>query len=507
MSGKDEDMSSAAVDEETKLLGEYSSALMISNAPANDDNNNSDNDDSRAYAMPDHQPQRQSKLRKFRKYLPFPPGGVGKKAKQRPTLTRSSVGESLTQIYSSVSGSVSHGLDVIKEDVEVAAEEMREAFVSELQQADRGDTYFLETNLTRALSVLPEELGEFVEEATGIEVVLGEEHDFKSDIEHPSVEVVGKSALSAVGPFLSLLSAVVAVSSNGSALSLLRGVSPPLKLYWRMTATAAVLSIFAVRTLMKLDGRPKLSRSQWLTFAAAVICFSFQCLLFVLALSFTSIGNAVIYANSQAVLLLLGKACVGEQVVLMEGCGALLAFIGAMLCSSDSEGSSEEGEHALWGDGLAFLSAVFGVGYLTFAKAVRSHMSVTVFMFLVMLCGSFLVLLFMMCSDIEISFSANPYDGLFGWLSWRPDRLLVAIWIVFVCNMVGTMGFLRAMQHFDNIIIAVATLLEPMVASFIAYELHVGVLPGTLGWIGNAAVMLGTLGVVYPSVNSGGGAH
>lgn len=201
----------------------------------------------------------------------------------------------------------------------------------------------------------------------------------------------------------------------------------------------------------------------------------------------------------------MGKACVGEPVVLMEGGGALLAFIGAMLCSRDSEGSSEDGEHALWGDGLAFLSAIFGVGYLTFAKAVRPSLPVTIFMCLNMIFGSFLVLIFIMCSAINISFSADPYHGLFGWMAWRPDRILVEIWIVVVCNVLGTMGFVKAMASFENIIIAVATLLEPMIASFIAFELKVGLLPGPLGWIGNVFVMMGTFFVVYPSVNKGGG--
>ena len=62
-------------------------------------------------------------------------------------------------------------------------------------------------------------------------------------------------------------------------------------------------------------------------------------------------------------------------------------------------------------------------------------------------------------------------------------------------------GFVRAMQYFDNIIIAVATLLEPMIATKIAFGIRVGELPGTLGWAGNLLVVLGTLFVVYPSID------
>jgi drug/metabolite transporter (DMT)-like permease len=63
------------------------------------------------------------------------------------------------------------------------------------------------------------------------------------------------------------------------------------------------------------------------------------------------------------------------------------------------------------------------------------------------------------------------------------------------------MGFVRAMQYFDNIIISVATLLEPMAATLIAFALGVGELPGTMGWTGNCLVAIGTLAVVYPSID------
>ena len=57
-----------------------------------------------------------------------------------------------------------------------------------------------------------------------------------------------------------------------------------------------------------------------------------------------------------------------------------------------------------------------------------------------------------------------------------------------------------AMEYFDNIVIAVATLMEPILASVIAYIFHVGLLPGPMGWIGNIMVSIGTLAVVFPSM-------
>eukprot|EP00493_Phyllostaurus_siculus_P003184 UN03198 len=137
------------------------------------------------------------------------------------------------------------------------------------------------------------------------------------------------------GPYLALLLAVLAVSSNGSALSLLHGVEAPLKLYWRMVATALVLSPFALRTMSKTGGLPKLTVAQWFTFLGAAIGYTGNGLLYIYALQYTSIGNVVIGANSQAILLILGKLIMGQEVVLMEGGGVLLAFMGCILCSTD----------------------------------------------------------------------------------------------------------------------------------------------------------------------------
>jgi drug/metabolite transporter (DMT)-like permease len=392
---------------------------------------------------------------------------------------------SLSQLF----GSMSEGLGVITEEMKLEAKTVRGAFVCELNDADQGRTYFLDMSMTRSLSVLPDELQDFVDEALGKELPR----------EAPP-------EASALGRFASLLGAVLAVSSNGTALAFLNGVEPPMKLFWRMTTTALVLSTFAFRVICK-DGFPELTIGQWVTFTAAAICFFLQTILFYFALEYTSIDNAVIGANSQALLLILGKFFAGERVVLLEGLGVLLAFGGCLLCAGlgevkGSQGADDDNTVAMFGDMLALASGGAGVGYLTFAKAVRPHLSTTVFMFLVMVCGAFLVLTYMLLVDMPVTFNNDPYTGLFGWMNLEGYRLYVLMHIALICNVMGTMGFVRAMQYFDNIIIAVATLLEPMAATLIAFALGVGQLPSTMGWIGNGLVVIGTLAVVYASIDT-----
>jgi hypothetical protein len=65
--------------------------------------------------------------------------------------------------------------------------------------------------------------------------------------------------------------------------------------------------------------------------------------------------------------------------------------------------------------------------------------------------------------------------------------------------MLGAVGYVRAMQYFDNLLISVAALMEPVVALFTAFCFGVGVLPGYKGWLGNILVAVGTFAVIAPS--------
>jgi drug/metabolite transporter (DMT)-like permease len=257
---------------------------------------------------------------------------------------------------------------------------------------------------------------------------------------------------------------------------------------------------------VKREGFPKLTFGGWTTFLASSAFLTLTTLAFYTALEYTTIGNAVIYANSQALLLIVGKVFIGETIHVLEGCGVIVAFTGAILCSRDSEHSSEEADtkSALFGDFLALCSAAFGVAYLTFAKAVRSEMSVIFFITFVMFVGSLMVLVILVINPREqLSFDFDPNHGVFGGFSFTENRFWVLAYLAIVVNVCGSMGFIRAMAYFDTIIIAVGTLMEPLAASTIAFVCHAGLLPGPLGWLGNFLVVVGTLSVVYPSMGKG----
>lgn len=407
--------------------------------------------------------------------------------------------------------------------------DVRDAFVDELDKADEGEKefFFLDMSLAREISILPEDVVRVAEVTAPLE--LGTEETTTTDPEkHPLTEnqqdeeILPIAAPSEIpfSAYLLLTSAVVSLSSVGPLLNVQTGMNPVLKVYWRMSATALCLFPLAASSVYNEGGigmaMKYLQGPQLVTLLFTAACYATMCVAFVLALGYTAVGNAVILSNSQSVLLLIGKVFVGQRILALEAGGAIFAFAGAALCSIDSSKSeggeaSSENNYTLLGDALAMLSALGGVLYLTFAKTVRPNLNLYLFMFLIMFCGSTMILFCMSVytlsasSTFHITIDRNVTTGIWGWMNFQFDRLPLELTMVILCNIFGAMGYVRAMQYFDNLIIAVATLLEPVIATLAAVLLNVGVLPGTLGWTGNAMVALGTFAVVYPSASSGKG--
>jgi hypothetical protein len=114
--------------------------------------------------------------------------------------------------------------------------------------------------------------------------------------------------------------------------------------------------------------------------------------------------------------------------------------------------------------------------------------------------ASWFTLAYMYLSGQEFTVSRDINKGLFGFTHFRHDRLPLELFMVVVCNLIGAQGYLRSMQYFDNLAISVATLMEPVVASGMAFVVGVGLLPGALGWFGNAMVAAGTAFVISPGI-------
>lgn len=422
--------------------------------------------------------------------------------------------ENVEEMANNVADGVEELGDTIRESVVEEYNEVKDALVEEMVEADDGDNFFLEMSLARNLSILPGDVMNVAIAGAEASHATAQDTEAEEGFELPPADFLplppdqlpsGPLATPASAYFL-LASAVIALSSIGPLLDLQEDCTPTMKVYWRMSATAMVLLPLAAYSVGK-EGFPRLTFFQWLNFLVAAAAYATMCVGFVQALSYTSVGNAVILANSQAIMLLLAKFMVGERVLMLEGAGAVTAFVGAALCSRDSADSKPDeaggpsaGTLTLFGDLLALLSGFGGVCYLVFAKAVRHNVPLYLFMFLVMAVGSSLTLLFQYVVLHEhLELSRDELIGIWGWMNWAPDRLPLELTMVLICNMLGALGYVRAMQYFDNLVISTAALMEPVVAEFLAFFVGVGFLPGWKGWLGNALVAVGTLAVIAPS--------
>lgn len=382
---------------------------------------------------------------------------------------------------------------------------IKDALGEHLHEADDDQDFFLEMNLTKNLSILPDkkDIEEVVREMNDVfkseEQILLEQEARAQEEEERREEAEHVVPLNA---YLTLASAVVALSSIGPFLAAQKGVSGEMKIVWRFQGTAIFLFPFAIREFY-LSGIPSLSFAQWGAFLMAAASYAVLCVAFAQSINYTTVANATILTNSQSILLILGKMFVGYPVVFLEAFGVFVAFMGAILSakeSADAEKTDEDALLSLWGDILGIISSLGGIGYIILGKSLRSTMPVLLFMILNMTTASILILVFMWMTGQEISFNRHVDHGIWGWMNLQRDRLPLEIGTVFVCNVLGTMGYVRAFKYFSSVTIAVAALLEPVVAAFTAVAMGVGVLPGFEGWVGNALVILGTLGVLYPTI-------
>uniref|UniRef100_A0A7S3L915 EamA domain-containing protein n=1 Tax=Amphora coffeiformis TaxID=265554 RepID=A0A7S3L915_9STRA len=312
--------------------------------------------------------------------------------------------------------------------------------------------------------------------------------------------------------YLLLAAAVVGLSSIGPFLNLQSDVDPMIKIVWRNISTAVALFPLALWETFKQP--PRLTWPQIMlllltgaAYAGLTVCFSWS-------LAYTSVGNTTLLGNSQALVFLIGKVVMGQPIGRLEGAGALVAFGGLYLCSSSTAGTGNDddddddddddtrtGLSSLLGDGLAIIASTSGAFYLVAAKSVRPLFGLYTFMFAVMLLAGLDAFCVAYLSGRDMTLDRDAQHGIFGWTRLQSDRLPMEMLMILVCQFVGSIGYIRSMNHFSNLVIAVAVLCEPVAAEAIEVLLGVGSFPGMAGLFGNVLVIIGTIGVVYRPKN------
>ena len=236
-----------------------------------------------------------------------------------------------------------------------------------------------------------------------------------------------------------------------------------MKIIWRLAATTFLFIPLAIWEVLTNSMHPTRDTVwYWICSVLAGVLYGPYCYTFAIALDYTSVQDSVILSNTQSLILLLGKLLVGSSASRNEILGAIVAFSGAVLCNRDSADNlgatsttdgSDSGKQVLLGDAISLLSALAGVFYLVLSKLARSRVPLYPFMFVVMVSGTLVSVFTAQLMSIPVSWDMDEEYGVFGFFNIdRMDRLPLEFVTVIVCNVFGTMGYVRALMYFDPLV-------------------------------------------------------
>jgi len=362
--------------------------------------------------------------------------------------------------------------------------------------------------LERGMSMLPTIPTSLPSDVDEVKIAIDVKEGPKGEAEDVDVLLVVKRSVPIIG-YVLLVGASLCLSSTGAVLDKQKGVTPLLKGYWRMSATWICLLPFALKSLFGSGGGiPKLSRKEWSLFLLCGIGYASTSGFFVLALSLTSVMTTFIFANCHCLLFVVLKLITGNPIGWKEGLGATIGFVGGVVVAIGGKSDSgkdhrflEEEEPAesapfYLGPLVALFSACGTVLYLSVAKRLRPRCDIWFYTFMQYFVSSWWLLGAMWVSGEHFAFSADPHIGLWGWTQPRLDRLLTEMWLVFVCNVGGVMGYLAAMKYFEPLVISCCQNVNPILSSIYAVLLGVEAPPTPLSLFGDAVVFGGTYLVI-----------
>lgn len=297
--------------------------------------------------------------------------------------------------------------------------------------------------------------------------------------------------------YVLLLVSLVAISSVGVALDMETNVSPLLKLFWRNSVTSLTTLPMAIYTLRK-NGAPQLTRELVVTMLCTGTAYAFYLGSYVVSLTLTSLSHATLFNNAHSLLLVVLKLFLRQPLALFEGLGAAVGVAGGAVTTMDTTivATSTMVTATALGDIVALIGASGGAIYFVLAKRLRAKMDLIVFMCSLTLTSACVLFATLLVKGEDVAFSTDPHIGILGWVNPQPDRLYIALYLVLVCDLMGTMGYISVMKYFDPIVISVVCLLEPIVASVMGVIMGVDAVPGVLTFIGATLVIGGTFMVI-----------
>lgn len=311
-----------------------------------------------------------------------------------------------------------------------------------------------------------------------------------------------------------LLISVIGVSSAGPIFAELGDVPPLLRASWRLQATSLLLLGPACFLQWLLQTDEPIRRKCFELKTIAIVLMSAIMIAghfgaWVCSIEMTSLTHSLLFVTAHPLVVVIGmivlhrvpfKMWFGLEIQIrspnaIEICGTLLAFCGAGITFMDEGSKQSENGHAVTveGDFVAFLGAVFFVGYMICGRVLRTWMPIFIYAFPVTFFGGIFL--------VPISYAFEHRAEGMG-LLWGYYDLKYFWWFLimsFIAGILGHTGFNMCLQYLSSLVVSTSLVFEPIVGTLIAYILFKVDVPGMWTYIGGSLLLIGIMAVIIGS--------
>ena len=293
--------------------------------------------------------------------------------------------------------------------------------------------------------------------------------------------------------------ALLGVSSGGALLQAFSDVPPLLRASWRLQATTVLLLPLAVIDWRR-EGAPwrtrEEARGDAMLLLASGVFLALHFGAWTASLDRTTLTHSLLFVAAHPLVVLVGSTvllALGREIIppgRRGWAGGLLGLTGAALTLLDVGEASGGQEVTLLGDVLAFLGAVFVVGYLAAGRVLRARWPV--FLYAAVVTGLASVLLAVASGAAETG--AVAVHGVVGWTG--PTWLVGFVTLAFFAGLVGHTGLNHCLKTMTPLTISLTLTMEPVVGSIIGLVFFKTGIPGPATLIGGLVMLCGLLLVV-----------
>ena len=287
--------------------------------------------------------------------------------------------------------------------------------------------------------------------------------------------------------------AIGGVSSAGAIFTHVDEIPPLLRASWRLQLTALILAPFALfqYSSIESDVKSKLFESSTLKIiVASGIFLALHFGFWVTSLDYTSLTHSLLFVTAHPLVILIGMFLFVRKPNRLELLGGIAAFAGAAISMLDAGDVQGDRSVTIFGDQLAFLGAVFVVGYIVCGRILREWMPLFLYAFPVTLIGGLLLI------PASWLLESNYADyGAFGYVSH--ETLAWFILLAFIAGILGHTGLNYCLKYVSPLLISISVTLEPVLGSIIGWMFFSTGIPGLWTWIGGPILLLGIISILY----------